>query len=42
MGHRPLWAHNLPPDELAALLAEGIVAKHERDKAALKLPGVSP
>ena len=41
MGKGPLWAHNLPAEELTALLAEGIVAKHERDIAAMKLPGVS-
>lgn len=38
MGHGPYWAHRLPADELTALLAEGIVADHERKTKAVKCP----
>ena len=37
MGKGPLWAHNLPADELTALLAESIVSDHQRQNKAAGL-----
>jgi len=38
LGTDPLWAHRLPPEELAALIAVGLIdEKERRDRSRRKL-----